>query len=262
MRKLISVMEEAPFAGLAARMDLRSARRVEAGAIDIDLPEAHLTVSADGEVHIHPILTLPSRRMVEEAMILTGEAAAGFALAHGIPLAFSTQEAPDRRVEHATLSGMFAMRRLMRRSQYRVTPAGHAGLGLPHYAQTTSPLRRYLDLVVHQQLRASLAGQAVMDEGALLERIGMVEAALPALRQAEGASEKHWTLVYLLRNPGWRGQAVLVERRGGQGILLLPELALETRTGIPAGLELDSQAPVEIHGVDLPGLEFNIRIVI
>ena len=89
----------------------------------------------------------------------------------------------------------------------------------------------------------------------------MVEAALPALRQAETASEKHWTLVHLLRNPGWRGQAVLVDRRGAQGTLLIPDLALEARTSITGPLELDSQVTVEIRAVDLPGLEFHIRTV-
>ena len=254
-------MDETLFAELARSMDRHRARRIEAGAIDIDLPETHLTVDPDGEVHIHPILALPSRRMVEEAMILAGEAAAGFARERGIPLAFSTQEAAENRVPHTTLAGMFAMRRLMRRSQYRVTPGGHAGLGLPHYAQVTSPLRRYLDLVAHQQLRAAITGTPVLDEGALLERVGMVEAALPALRQAETASEKHWTLVHLLRNPGWRGQAVLVDRRGAQGTLLIPDLALEARASLSGPLELDSLVTVEIRAVDLPGLEFNIRTV-
>ncbi len=155
---------------------------------------------------------------------------------------------------------MFAMRRMLRRSQYRVTPGAHSGLGLPHYTQSTSPLRRYLDLVVHQQLRAVIRGEGVLTEGDLLERIGMVEAAIPALRQAEVASEKHWTLVYVLRRPAWQGQAVLVERRGTQGIWLVPELALEARASIPAGAELDAVFPVQIQGIDLPKLEFAIKI--
>ena len=45
----------------------------------------------------------------------------------------------------------------MKRSQYRLTPAPHEGLGIALYAEVTSPLRRYLDLVVHQQLRADLS---------------------------------------------------------------------------------------------------------
>ncbi len=255
-------MDAAPFAGLEALMTLRRARRIAAGAIDIDLPEAHLRVDADGEIHIAPILPLRSRRMVEEAMILAGDAAAAFAAGRSIPLAFSAQDSPESIVPHATLAGMFAMRRLMKRSQYRASPAPHAGLGLAQYAQVTSPLRRYLDLAAHQQLRAGLAGRALIAESALLERIGMVEAALPALRQAEYASEKHWTLVYLLRHPGWRGEAVLVERRGAQGTFLIPSLALEARVAAAAAIDLDARTEVEISSIDLPALEFSIKIAI
>ena len=53
---------------------------------------------------------------------------------------------------------MFARRRTMTASQPSSQPGRHAGLGLDQYVQATSPLRRYLDLVVHQQLRAFLAG--------------------------------------------------------------------------------------------------------
>jgi exoribonuclease-2 len=251
---------DSTLAGLESRMDVRRKRRIQAGAIDIDLPEVQVMVDESGEINIRPTLTLRGRRVVEEAMILTGEAAGFFAKSHGIPLLYNAQDAPENRVSHETLSGMFAMRRLMRRSQYRVTPGAHSGLGLPHYTQSTSPLRRYLDLVVHQQLRAFLRGEPVLSEGDLLERIGMVEAAIPALRQAEQASEKHWTLVYLRRHTDWQGQAVLVERRGTQGIWLVPELALEARASIPPGAELDAEFPVHIQGIDLPRLEFAIKI--
>jgi exoribonuclease-2 len=256
---------DTPFmTGLEHWMELHRARRTLAGAVDIDLPEVHVVVNESGDVAIHPIETLRSRRVVEESMILTGEAVAGYAVARGIPLPFSTQEAPENRVPHDTLAGMFAMRRLLRRSQYRVTPAPHGGLGVPLYAQATSPLRRYLDLLVHRQLRAGLSsyerGMQLLGEGELLESIGMVEAVLPGLRRAEGSSEKHWTLVHLLRHPNLRTEAVLVERRGSMGTLLVPDLALETRTAVPASLKLNSRLEVEISGVDLPNLEFYIRI--
>lgn len=253
-------MLEAPFARLAEWMALRKSRRLAAGAVDIDLPEVKIHASDDGTVAIEPVPTLPSRRMVEEAMILTGEAVAKFASERAIPLPFSVQDAPDTRVPHDTLAGMFAMRKWMRRSQYRTMPAPHAGLGVPAYAQSTSPLRRYLDLLVHQQLRAFLAGRPLLGEGAVLERIGMVEAVLPALRQAEVLSEKHWTLVFLLGRPDWRGKAVLVDRRGSTGVYLLPELGLEVRAS--ASGNLDDETQVEVTGINLANLEIYIRTAI
>ena len=247
-------------AGLERLMDLRRKRRIEAGAIDIDLPEVQVKVSETGAITLIPTLSVRGRRVVEEAMILTGESAGYFAQERGLTLVYNNQEPPEKRLPYETLSGMFSMRRLMRRSQYMLAPAGHSGLGLPFYTQATSPLRRYLDLVVHQQLRAAVRGEKPITEGELLERIGMVEAVIPALRQAELASEKHWTLVYLLRHPDWHGEAVLVDRRGAQGIWLIPELGLEARAAIPSGVNLDRVVPIRIQGIGLPNLDYSIKI--
>ena len=51
-----------------------AARRAN-GAVSIDLPEASVRVNG-GEVSIHPVLPLASRHMVENAMVMTGEAVA------------------------------------------------------------------------------------------------------------------------------------------------------------------------------------------
>ena len=83
-------------------------------------------------------------------------------------------------------------------------PAPHSGLGLSAYAQATSPMRRYLDLVVHQQLHAYLANRPLLTAEQILERVGAVEAILPRARPAEQYSERHWIMVYLLRRPNWR----------------------------------------------------------
>lgn len=47
---------------------------------------------------------------------------------------------------------------LLGRARYGHTLLGHYGLNLPAYLHFTSPIRRYADLVVHQQIRAHLAG--------------------------------------------------------------------------------------------------------
>ena len=251
-------MAEAPFSRLEEMARLRRERRSRAGAIHIDLPEAKIHV-LDGQVHIEPILSLPSRLVVEEAMILVGEAVAGLASARAIPLPYSTQESPDMVVPYTTLAGMFAMRRHLRRSQYRTQPAAHSGLGLPAYVQSTSPLRRYLDLVVHQQLRAWLAGLPLLSEQDLYERIGAVDGAGPDLRQAETLAERHWTLVYLLQHPGWKGEGVLVEKRGASGTVLVPELALEIRLHLNGDPALDTHLALSVAGIHLPSLDVSLQ---
>ena len=138
----------------------------------VDMPEVSVRVR-DGEVTIRTIPPLRSRDLVQYAMILAGEAAARFGTTRGIPLPFATQEPPDYvdfdEGQSQSLSAMFARRRTFRRSQYRSVPAPHSGLGLSAYAQATSPMRRYLDLVVHQQLRAYLANRPLLTAEQILD---------------------------------------------------------------------------------------------
>ena len=99
---------------------------------------------------------------------------------------------------------MYALRRSLRPRQYRSLPGPHGGLGLEAYAQVTSPLRRYLDLVTHQQLRILLRGGEPLDAQGIIERVGAAEAAAAGVRRAERLSREHWTLVYLQQHPQWR----------------------------------------------------------
>lgn len=248
-------LEAEPFATFYRLAQAYRARRQANGAINIELPEVKIRVR-DGQVQIRPLPPLRSRSLVEEAMIVTGEAVARFASERGIPLPFATQEPPDteppREPEQLTLAGMFALRRTLKRSQYRSLPAPHAGLGLSAYSQATSPLRRYLDLVVHQQLRAYLKGGELLSEQAIVERIGAVEAVVGSVRQGEQLSNIHWTLVYLMQHPDWRGEGVLVNKHGLSGTVLIPALAYEATVHLPADLPLDSRVLLALRRVDLP----------
>jgi exoribonuclease II len=249
-----------PFCSLTRLTDAVRERRRANRAVMIDFPEVRLIVE-HGKVTLRPLPPLRSRFLVEEAMVLTGEQTARFAGERGIHLPFSQQDALDSNERPGTLSGMFALRRQLKRSRYQVTPGPHSGLGVAAYTQVTSPLRRYLDLAGHQQLRAYLKNQNQLTETDIMERIGSVEAVSGALRQAELLSEKHWTLVYLLQNPGWRGEGILVEKRGLHGTLIIPSLALEVRVQLPRDLPLDSLVPLSVDSVNLPQREAHFRVV-
>ena len=57
-----------------------------------------------------------------------------------------------------------AFLRSMMRALYLEKPAIHFGLGKGLYSHFTSPIRRYPDLIVHQQLRLAAAGQKLRTE--------------------------------------------------------------------------------------------------
>lgn len=250
-------------------------RRIANGAVMIDFPEVKIDI-VDGLVRIRPLPALRSRAIVEEAMILAGVETARFATENGLRLAFSQQEpAVHNPADHSTadspagspdtLAQMFVLRRTLKRSRYSTLPGPHGGLGAAAYTQITSPLRRYLDLVGHQQIRAFLRGGPMLDEGALLERIGASDAVASGVRQGEMLSEKHWTLVYLLQNPAWHGEGILVDTRQQYGrrtagTVIIPTLAFEARVYLDVEVPLGGTVPLSLTGVNLTQLEASFRV--
>jgi exoribonuclease II len=237
-------------------------RRVANGAIEIDLPEVKIKVSPDGQVSVRPLPPLDSRQLVRESMLMVGEAVGRLGLEHEIPLAYTFQAPPQVLETPASgLAGMFAQRRAMQRSQQRTTPGRHAGLGLDVYVQATSPLRRYLDLVAHQQLRTHLAGEEPMTSAEVTLRIGLADAVTSAVRTAERLSNQHWILVYLLQNPVWEGDGVVVEHKPGREIVLIPDLAWETELYQRRPQELNSVVRLAIESVDIPNRQARFKLI-
>ena len=251
-------LDEEPLQSLHRLAQRNAVRRTELGAIALDLPEVKVQVEGE-RVTILPLPRLRSRDLVTEAMLLAGEAVARFALEQGIPIAFTTQDPPHSDERPEDLAGMYALRRTFRPSQPGTTPGRHAGLGLETYVQVTSPLRRYLDLVAHQQLRAYLRGEDLLDTQEILERVGATAAVTGGVRQAERLARRHWTLVYLMQHPGWRGEGVLVEKRGPRATVLIPHLDLDARVHLRQDLPLNSPVPLVLTGVKLAELEAHFQ---
>jgi exoribonuclease-2 len=255
-REALEVEALAPIKALAEAF-LR--KRLAQGALDIALPEVKVRVEGE-EIRITPLPPYESRVWVREAMLLAGYAAAHLALREGLPFPFATQEAPSHRVEGEGLAAMWAQRKTLKRAQLKAVPAPHRGLGLPLYAQVTSPLRRYLDLVAHQQLRAWLKGERPLSQGEVLERVGAAEAVADLVREGERRSKLHWTLLYLMEK-GYEGPGVLVERRGGQGVFLLPELGLSAQVALSGPLALNAEVRLRFLEADLPALEARFALI-
>jgi exoribonuclease-2 len=80
------------------------------------------------------------------------------------------------------------------------------------------------------------------------------------MRQAELLADRHWTLVYLLQHPDWRGEGLLVERRERRGTVLIPALGLETRVHLGWELPLNSTVPLALSGINLAELEVYFQV--
>jgi exoribonuclease-2 len=256
------LMHTSPFKEIFAITSRCRAYRMKNGAVDIELPEVKIRAEG-GAVSIRPLPKTDSGAMVQDAMLMAGQAAARFTRANGIPAPYASQEPPESPIESGlsgtpqTLADMFECRRKMRPGAVRSFPAPHAGLGLEAYCRATSPLRRYLDLVLHQQIRAFLLNGKLLNADEMTVRIGASEALTGLIQKAERISNLHWTLAWLLQNPGWTGRGIVVEKKGNLATVILPDIGLEAKVTIGKDVPLNAEVPLKAAGIDIARLIVN-----
>ncbi|MDR0908527.1 MAG: RNB domain-containing ribonuclease [Spirochaetaceae bacterium] len=251
-------------------------RRLQNGAINIDFPDIHIKVintSEHKEVSISAEPAYRSNMLVRECMLLAGMAAIDFANKHNIAFPYVTQEAadlPNNPLEG--YAGAFQLRKCMRPKQLSTRPARHDGLGLSAYTQVTSPLRRYIDLLAHQQIRAALGSGTYKDReplsnDQLLLRLVEGEQAANAANQAERSSKMHWTCVYLQDKIDEHFDAVVLDTRPPfrgsreKAHVLIPSLGLETDILAAKGLSPNDEITLQLKSIRLPELETSFSII-
>ena len=206
-------------------------KRLENGAVELDFPEVKIALDDGKKVKIANLPRLGSRTLVRDTMLMAGVAVSEYCLEHNIPVPFSIQPAHDitkQQLEDLnTPAEMFAIRKKLRKGSYSTKVSVHGGMGLDSYVQVTSPLRRYLDLLVHYQLRNHLSNKELLSFEKVDEIIAQVDIPIRSNRQTESYSNQHWKLVYLMQNPDTKVTGTIVENLDrGRLIVSINELAM------------------------------------
>jgi exoribonuclease-2 len=68
-------------------------------------------------------------------------------------------------------------------------------------------------------------------------------------------------MVHLSRNPGWRGEAVVVALEERKAVVIIPELALETRIRLSPDFSLGQTLMLGVREVDVPAQNAYFRIL-
>ena len=136
------------------------------------------------------------------------------------------------------------------RPRLSLYPEYHAGIGLDYYAQFSSPIRRYADLVLQRQLIAALArpDHSAYSQEELLAVLAGAENAEAEGRELERRAKRYWILRYLERHATDAELSAIVTREGASA-----ELADYGVRGTLHGASLQplgSQIVVQIGRVD------------
>ena len=212
--------------GLNRLAEAHQRMRQEAGAVSLNRPELKIHVQHDVITVEREDQETPSHNLVREFMVLANYLAAKYALRNDIPIIYRCQEAPLNNVHsviHYDPIDFDQQVRQMKRTRLSTYPAPHFGLGLDLYAQVSSPLRRYADLVLQRQLEAHLTGQPLPYlQTELFGILDNVDHTSAQNRSLEREAKAFWTLEYLRRE--FLGKAVSATIVRQEGTLTLAEL--------------------------------------
>ena len=209
------------------RLRLRQ-KRLDKGALMLSLPDVRFDItdrSAIG-VELLPVDT-PARSLVAELMIQANAMAAEYLAMREVPGLFRSQPPPRRRILEGacnSLADIVRQRQFLSRGELTVHPKPHSGLALNSYTTITSPIRRFLDLVMQHQLGHMLAGKGLFFSA---EQCRTFAGILPQkLARAAAVSQqrhRYWTLRYLEAKEGERVKAMVVGGNARRVSMLLSD---------------------------------------
>jgi exoribonuclease-2 len=176
-------------------------KRTQQGAMNLSLPELQVKVDEDASISLQLVpQDTPSRLIVAEFMILYNWLAAKFCKDNQVPILFRTQHEPTERLsfDDDYLYYVFKQRRKLNPLLIDTCPKRHSGLGLDVYTHVTSPIRRYLDIVVQRQIVNVLMGRAPLyDEKGLNEIRISVEPVIKEIERVKRNRIRYWILKFL-----------------------------------------------------------------
>lgn len=168
-------------------------KRIEGGAIELNLPEINIRLDEDGKIScIEKVKRDVSHMIIEEFMIAANQIVATFMHQNDLPSVNRIHPEPDEdemydfaefilnckkksinpfdkkrlqafldEISDHPESYMINLMLLksLKKAEYSATESSHFALGLEHYTHFTSPIRRYPDLIVHRLLDLFFEGQ-------------------------------------------------------------------------------------------------------
>ena len=264
----LGVQNEPEIADLAKSSYLRRSWRKSQGAIQIKMPESTIKVK-DEEVTIELIDSSPSRQLVAEMMIMTGEIGGRFGVKNNLPLPYRGQPQPELPPEEELLqlpagpTRFCAIRSCMPRSEMSMSAIRHASLGLDSYVQVTSPIRRYTDLLAHFQIKAHLRGEELpFSREELQEIVYSVSSSSYEATLVERQTNRYWSLEYLRRNAKsiWDVLVLRWLREDEDlGLILIEDLGMELPHRFDRPVTLGERLEMQVTHADPQRDEVRLR---
>ncbi len=186
------------------------ARRVENGAVVMPVPDVNISVGPEVQVTLADSSSL-SRTLVAEFMVLANVIGAQYVSSRMEPGLYRSQEPPRQRLYEGIQQDLFLnfkQRRCLSRGHLRTVAKAHSGIGADCYTTVTSPIRRFLDLVMQHQISGMISRKGTpFSEKDCSGFVGNVQNGLSRASRVRIGRHRYWLMKYL-------------EQQGGSGTVL------------------------------------------
>ena len=192
----------------------------------------------------------PSREMVAETAILGNWLFALFLAESQSPALFRIQNKPSEPIEERDPSDIyhhFKQRRLLNRVDITTKPGLHSSLGIHPYTHATSPIRRYLDLVMQRQIGSVLCGGPPLYSKKQLKELAMeLDPTVRRAMKVRSARQRYWLLTWLKARQDQSHPAVVMERQMRRWQILLTDIMMLVTIPLNQGPNLAPGMAVEL----------------
>lgn len=153
--------------------------------------------------------------------------------------------------------GVAGIYRAQSQGKVRMTtaPAPHEGLGVDQYAWSSSPIRRYVDLLNQRQLLAAIGGTPPpyrRNDATLIAAMREFELAYDAYNEFQRSMERFWCLRWLEQEQVTVCRATVIR----DSLVRFERIPLVVRVpSVPGDLPRDTRIEIAVTGMDLYDLE-------
>jgi exoribonuclease-2 len=229
-------------------------RRIKQGALLLPLPELRVWVNSNNEIKVATLdRETPAQLVVSELMILANGLAAETLAAKSVPAIYRSQGKPQAIVVGEGTDDLYLnylQRRYLSRAELSIDPKPHSGLGMAAYTNWTSPIRRYMDLVILRQLKSVVRGEPPVYTPEVLDPIiSRITIGQSRTLQIKKEWTRYWVLKYLERQQIKFVDALVLNQGRRTYNLLIPEYLLEASMPLEEGRGLN------------PGDHFRVEVV-
>ncbi len=232
-------------------MSLRS-KREEAGAFIIQLPQLKITVTEDAKIEIRKhYMNTVAHKVIAEFMILMNRMAGKYLKDNHVPAIYRSQPEPISKDawSHDEEDPLFALHvvKYLRAPRVGLDPGPHKSLGIDVYAQATSPIRRYADLIIQRQIVSTLQGDdPSYTEDELENLYPKIEMGIRDKKIVERSREKYWVYKHLESLQGTEIPGVISSLNDSRATVYLTDYLFEAPVFLGSRFNMDESKSINL----------------